>query len=493
MARLLGRSRRCVIAASMALIMSSLLTSLIYWSTSFSNSNDVPASSLYLSDSSNSFTVRSSRSKSSLIETLSSNGPILPLKSNPRMSFDYASYISSKSPSDPNDPDGFNKHQFNQRISDSLDPTREIPDTRHKSCKSLPIYQNQQPSSLQLSMSSPSSNKLLPTSIIITFHNEARSTLLRTIASVLNRSPKHLIQEIILVDDASEDPSDGSLLSTISKVNVIRNEQREGLVRSRIRGAQLASGPILTFLDSHCECNTGWLEPLISRVMANPYLIASPVIDVINLDDFKYVAASARLRGGFDWNLVFKWEFAPGRKVPSIDPIETPVIAGGLFSVNATTFKTFGEYDTEMDVWGGENLEISFRFWLCGGKLEIEPCSRVGHVFRKHHPYVFPGGSGHVFARNTRRVVEVWLDEYKDLYYNSYPASKFVPFGDVSDRLALKSTLKCKPFSWFLQNVYPELKVPPTTTLASDSASNYEHGTSVSSVSNNQVQSSSLR
>lgn len=54
---------------------------------------------------------------------------------------------------------------------------------------------------------------------------------------------------------------------------------------------------------------------------------------------------------------------------------------------------------------------------MCGGTLELIPCSRVGHVFRKRRPYGM-GEKEDYMLHNSMRMAHVWMDEYVVSTYN---------------------------------------------------------------------------
>lgn len=90
-------------------------------------------------------------------------------------------------------------HAFDEFVSELIGPRRSLPDFRDDWCRS----------------EYPRVATLPKTAVIMCFHNEAWSTLMRSLHSVMDQSPADALVEVLLIDDASNMTHLASKLASI--------------------------------------------------------------------------------------------------------------------------------------------------------------------------------------------------------------------------------------------------------------------------------------
>jgi len=288
-------------------------------------------------------------------------------------------------------------------------------------------------------------------SVVMAAKNE-HAFVVQTVESIQATTPEDVLKEIIVVDDNSDYPMARDLQDH-PDVRVIRFDTNQGLMRARATGANSATGDAIMFLDAHVKPQENWSQPLLRHLNENYKRVVVPTLLKLNVDTWDVDAADLLARGQkmmFDWTLACGWMDGV-----SSDTHEVPIMVGGIYAITRQWWHESGEYDYGMKGWGTEQVEQSVRIWLCGGEILYSDQSLIAHYFRPVRPYAMNATEADV---NKLRTVEVWFDDYKANFYAQAPGLEdhaAERMGDISERLALKDALGCRPFQWYVDKFRP--------------------------------------
>ncbi len=224
--------------------------------------------------------------------------------------------------------------------------------------------------------------QLSQASIVIPSRNEG-AYLPYTVHWILKNSG-HPNFEVVVVDDGSTDDSVQQVIQGYGSTGIVRVVQgeRRGPGQARNLGAREANGEVVVFIDAHCYTPPGWLSRLISP-LADPHvaLVGCAITDLRR--------SNGGVGAGCTWGPTLDMVWL-GPQSHDVYPV--PLLPGCCQAMRRADFQSFGQYDQGMSHIGSESEEQSFRCWLMGYSVVVQPRLVVHHLFRDRPPYEAKAG-----------------------------------------------------------------------------------------------------
>merc|ERR1712050_645936 len=107
-----------------------------------------------------------------------------------------------------------------------------------------------------------------------------------------------------------------------------------------------------------------------------------PALDALGEDLSYHRAGVGHWRFEWNMNLIYTNPSQAAHDGGHL-PWMTPATSGGIYAIRKDWWDKLEFFDPELVRWGGDHVEATHKVWRCGGRIEVHPCSRIGHWFRE--------------------------------------------------------------------------------------------------------------
>jgi GT2 family glycosyltransferase len=254
--------------------------------------------------------------------------------------------------------------------------------------------------------------------VVIPVFNQWRVTQ-RCLRALLACDPDIAIQ-VVVVDDGSTDETPANL-RLLSGIESLRNGENCGFVHSCNRGAALARGRYLFFLNNDTELEYGALRALLRRIERD---------DRVSIVGSKLVYPDGRLQeaGNIIWTDATGWNY--GR---TDDPAkfeynfarDVDYVSAASLLIRTSEFAALGGFDTRFAPGYYEDADLCLRVRERGGRVIYEPTSVVIHHEGLTSGTDSSAGMKRYQAINQTKFVEKWEAALNRDHLPSHPTNVY--------------------------------------------------------------------